>query len=362
MSSSTVILSGGGTDGFVELARTKSGRLFRKHILTKGPLIHPETGETIDVNDDFVGKLKANFSNGVCDIVQTPLADDANKHSEAPDRNIGEIIGIEDDPETGKVYAIMDARKMADDVGKTLLGASAMMHLDYTDTKTHKKVGPTLLHMAVTNRPYITNLDGYEELVAATAEETGEPVVLLTPPAAPPTKEKETDMDLAELLAELKDKHNIDVAELQEQASKAGGEDSAKLTAALSEALSGVGLLKLSNGETASADDIVGAVSELASDNVKLSGRIGSLERTNAEQEIDSLVESGHIMPFQRDTMLELRMTNAETFQALVPKEPIVKMSNESGTSDPDQKPAKDIEDAVARYTQMATDNGMIRV
>jgi hypothetical protein len=293
--------------------------------------------------------------------VQAPLADERNKHSEAPDRNLGEIIGIEEDPTSGKVYAILDARKMADDFGKTLLGASAMMHLNYKDTKTNEQVGPTLLHMAVTNRPFITNLDPYEELVAATAEETGE-AVFLTPPVEAPPKEENLVMDLAELLELLKNEHGIDVAELQAAAEAgSGGDGTAALTNALQAALSGTGVLRLSNGQEASADDIVGAVSELATDNVALSGRVTTLERSNAEMEIDGLVETGHILPFQRDTMLELRMSNPTTFTALLPKEPIVKMSNEQGADPADQKPDAAIDAAIAKYTQMATDKGMVR-
>src|ERR1044072_4503734 len=170
-------------DGYVELARTKQGRLFRKHILNKGPLLHPTTGATISIDDKFVSTLTKNFNDGVCDIVQVPLANDKNEHSEDPMRNIGEVIGIE--AKDDKVYAVIDARDApaADKLGKTLLGASAMLHLDYTNTKTGQKVGPTLLHTCVTNRPYVTGLEDYKEIVAATSDTSQRAVLLTTAPA-----------------------------------------------------------------------------------------------------------------------------------------------------------------------------------
>jgi hypothetical protein len=76
-------------DDWVELARVKGGRLFEKHILNKGTLRHPVTGTKIEIDDNFISTMKKNFFNNVADIVQVPLADDKNQHSEDPDRNVG---------------------------------------------------------------------------------------------------------------------------------------------------------------------------------------------------------------------------------------------------------------------------------
>jgi hypothetical protein len=152
---------------YVELARSATGRVFRKHILNLGPLIHPKTGQPIQLDDAWYARLRDNFDSGVS-MVQVPLANDKNEHSEDPLRNTGEVIGLE--REGSKVYAVLDIRdpQVADKLGKTLLGASAMLHMDYTDTRTGQKVGPTLLHSCITNRPYVVGLGDYEEVVAAT--------------------------------------------------------------------------------------------------------------------------------------------------------------------------------------------------
>lgn len=344
----------------VRLSRKKQGRVLRKHILNFGELIHPVTGMKIKIDRDFASQLKKNFDDGVCDIVQVPLANDKNEHVENPGANLGEVLGVDVDEKAGKVFALVDARKMADDFGKTLLGASAFMHLNYTDTKTGKKAGPTLLHVAVTNRPYVTGLDPYQEIVAASAEYDGEPA-LLQMSATSDSEEAAVPRTLDEILAELKADHNLDVPALQAQLSAveagkteaetalsaaqeelAAKPDVDALAAKVKEALVGTGAeLKLSNGEgEIDADTVVNAVAELAQQNVRLTSagqqaveRIEALERRNTETEIDGLVEKGFITPAKREVYLNLALSNRETFEALLPEEPIVKLSVEKGTA-----------------------------
>lgn len=365
-------------DGFVELARTKTGRLFRKHLLNLGDLRHPKTGETVKFDDAFATTLKKNFNDGICDIVQIPLANDNNEHSEAPDRNIGEVVDIE--VKNNKVYGILDVRKeaMADELGKTLLGASAMLHMDYTDTKTGKKVGPTLLHACVTNRPYVTGLEGYEEIVAATADKA-EGAVLLTDGETEPengpaeteskTAEKpqeETDVadaatpettkpSLEDLLTQLKNDHNIDVTALQ---AKAGEADQAtQLSKTLVDALSQAGVVKLSNSDTdkPSTEDVVSAVGELATNNVQLTNRVNALEKRDAEHYVDALVKTGHVMPAQRAAFVELKLTNQTMFDQLVPAEPLIKLTgDEVGRTPPkDESHIADVNAEIERYAAL---------
>ena len=118
----------------------------------------------------MIDHLMTNFTDGVADIVQVPKVDGQNKHTEDPDRNIGEVVDLKR-REDGGLDAIIDVRTAdTEKIGKTLLGASAMMHMDYTDTRTGSRMGPTLLHTAITNRPYITGLDDFQEYVAASAD------------------------------------------------------------------------------------------------------------------------------------------------------------------------------------------------
>jgi hypothetical protein len=345
-------------DPELRLSRKKQGRVFEKHILSFGDLIHPVTGQKIKIDADFAEKLLKNFDDGVCDIVQVPLANDKNEHVESPGANLGEVLGVRVDKEAGKIYAQVDARKNADDFGTTYLGASAFMHLNYTNTKNGQKVGPTLLHVAVTNRPYVTGLDPYEEIVAASSEYEGEPA-LLQMSADSDSEEAAHVRTLEEILAELKADHNIDVEALRSElgtatekvsateaklsaveADLAAKPDVEELAAKVKEALVGTdAAVALSNkdGEL-DVQTVVDAVGELAQQNVRLTSageqaieRIAALEKRNTEAEIDRLVEGGYITPAKRDVYLDLALSNRETFDALLPEEPIVALSVEKG-------------------------------
>lgn len=381
-----IVIAPGRTEEFVELARTKSGRLFRKHVLSKGTLIHPTTGDKIPIDDAFLTSVKANFDAGVCDIVQVPLANDKNQHSEDPDRNVGEVIGVE--VTGGKLYTVMDIRdeERAGKVGKTYLGASAMLHLDYPDTKTGKNAGPTLLHTAITNRPYVTGLESYEEIVAATSDRAEGAVLLLTeeaqatrttepktPPAQRTAASEETAMGDTqvtetapakptrdELLTALKDEHGIDVTALQAQAAE--GTAAATLTNKLAEALAGAGVVKLAaEGETTatvSTEDVVGAVAELAERNVKLTGSVQALEKRDAEREVDTLIKDGRIIPAEREARVELKLSAPAMFDRLLPSEPIVKLNSETlVTPEEADKHKADIDAEVARLAALLPGN-----
>ncbi len=360
-------------DGFVELARTKTGRLFKKHILTKGDLRHPKTGEIIKIDDAFITTLTKNFTDGACDIVQVPLANEKNEHSEAPDRNIGEVVDVQvtDD----KVYAVMDVRDKvhADKMGSTYLGASALMHLDYVDTKTGQNVGPTLLHACVTNRPYVTGLEPYEEIVAATADTSHGAVLLASTDVLPATTDvtrtEETQMgdqastettpevkpSLEDLLTALKADHGIDVTSLQAQAST--GVQAAAMSATLTKALTDAGLVQLTGAttvETVSTEDMVGAVAELAATHGALNTRVQQLERADASHTVSALVSQGRVMPAQAPAFVELKLTNPGMFDQLVPAEPIVKLNNETGVTPPEDKAhTLDVDAEILRLSQL---------
>lgn len=355
----------------IELSRKSYGSLFRKHILTKGDLIHPVTGSKIKIDDKFVAKLTENFTNKVCPIVQVPLANDSNQHVENPDRNVGEVVDIE--VKDDKVYAIIDARdpKAVEKFkNRTYIGASAMLSLDYTNTSTGKRSGPTLCHVAVTNRPYITNLEDYEEIIKASADNSDE-AVLLTEPSTEsnvdidtgsseePKVEERKIMTKEELISALKEEHGIDVAALETAATKTT--DTTELSNKLVSALTDAGVVKLSNdSDTANVEQVVGAVVELAKDNVELTNRVENLELSNkeitAKAEVDAKVREGFITPAKREAMVKLYLSNQELYTELLPAEPVISLSAEKGTSTDadDNKVELDVEAEVVRLSKLA--------
>jgi Mu-like prophage I protein len=331
----------------VELARTRQvqGKLFEKHILNMGDLIHPKTGEKIRIDAPFVAAMQDNFTRGTCDIVQVPLANDNNQHVESPGANLGEVVGIRQ--RGSKVYALIDARQDADKFGKTYLGASAFLSTNYTDSSTGKKAGPTLLHVAVTNRPYVTGLDDYKEVIAASADSPGE-VVVLTPAPEEPVLTKE------ELLAQLKSEHGIDVAELQASAAAPAQPDTAALTASVVSALQEAGMVRATAdpGEV-SLSDITGAVVELAQANRTLQSSVDDLKLAAAESEVDSYIDAGRLLPKAKDVAVQMALSNRDGLDAiLAPADrPYVKLAAPAGVSGPDgeQRQEQDIDAEVAR-------------
>ena len=342
----------------VALARSRrvQGRLFEKHILNKGALLHPKTGERINIDDGFVRAMQDNFAKGTCDIVQVPLANDDNKHVETPAANLGEVVGIRE--RGGKVYALIDARQDADKFGKTYLGASAFLSTNYTDSATGKKAGPTLLHVAVTNRPYVTGLDDYKEVIAASDDSTGEVVVLTEAP------EEIVPLSREELLAALKNEHGIDVEALQATAAAASaGPDTAALSSALVTALTDAGVVKLSGGEDpgqVSLSDVTAAVVELATDNKALRGSVATLERKAAETEVDGYIAAGRLLPKTRATAVDLALSNRDALDTiLAPADaPYVQLGRQEGIDGPDgeQRQEQDIDAEVARLTAQHAD------
>jgi hypothetical protein len=312
---------------FVELARTReyTGQHWRKHILNLGELIHPKTGEKLPLDDKFYSSLANNFERGVCDIVQAPVANDDNKHVETPLANGGEVMGIS--REGNKVYVDLDVRDPRVQEGlknKTILGASAFLHMDYTDTRTGRKVGPTLLHSCFTNRPYVVGLDDYEPVIAATADSEGD-VVVLAQEEAVPTKD--------ELITALKE-HGIDVEALQAAATQQA--DMSQLTAMLTASLGNAAPAPDAGTDEVSLTDVIQAVGTLSTKLTAVEEDNASLRLANAEAEVDGYVRTGRVMPKQRNAFVKLAMSDREQMAELLPDTAVVKMSDQAGAADPD--------------------------
>ena len=338
------------TEGdFVGLAATNKGRLFKKQILGMDTsFLHPKNPDIkIKVDEEFAKTLVDNFNSGVAGIVQFPFVDDQNRHVEAPERNRGEVVSLTYD-KTG-VYATIEVRRDADAIGSTVLGASAFLDLDYQDRVEGKKHGPALLHVAATNRPYLTQLKPYEALSLSDITD-GEELVILSR-----ITESETPMDLEDLLAALKDEHGIDVAALQEQVvalSAAQPEDLSELVAALSGVLTAAdpNLVSLSDSDDITIDDVAQGIIELSRNHEEVTTRLADIETKAATTEVDALVLEGKILPRQRDAMLRLRLSDIDTFNELVPEESLVSLSEEGFTSHESSTAVDEAAAEVTRY------------
>jgi hypothetical protein len=374
----------------VELAKDAKGRVYRKHLLKYGSFPHPsKKGEQLVIDERLADNLIKNFEEGVCDIVQVPLANDENRHVEDPERNIGEVIALHKDADG--LYADIDVRKPTAAEGidnKTLLGISAMMHMNYTDTKSGKQVGPTLLHTLVTNRPYLTGLKGFEEVVAASVpgadtevevvpvfggEADKEVVPVLV------SREEETHMTTKEEALAVLAAEGIDVQALQNQVVELSANqpdlDEVKqdiadeVIGSLRSVLAGVGATNLSAGsgdeDEITMSDIAEAVIEVATEKASLEDQVAELSRKNemaeqkaAEAEVDDLITKGRVLPVQREVMVELARTDRDKFDKLVPDSPIVKLSEEGVTvhEDGDSEKRQQLEEDIERLSNLANE------
>lgn len=367
---------------YISLSRSQQGRIFKKHILSVGELLYPGVrGGKVDIDENFLNQVKDNFNGTAVPIVQFPLAGAKNEHSEDPSRNLGQVVDLS--VENGKMYAHIDVRKHTEDIGSTILGASAMLSLNYTDTSTGQKIGPALLHVAATNRPYVTSLDDYEEIVAASADSVDEEAVILTV-----STEKETvNMTLQEILDLLKSDHNIDVEGLQAklgelktnltetetkvaesetavtevkteletsqaevervlaeaEAAKAEAveaqteaatakEAAVSLSAAILEKLDGLEVLSLSNAEEGpTAEELIAGVAELANSRVELSNQLETITaegiKKDAVHRIEGLISEGLILEKNKEAQTKLLLSNSELFEELLPEQPLIELS-----------------------------------
>jgi hypothetical protein len=355
---------------YVELTSTPVSRLVRKQILPmNGSFVHPKIKtQKILVDQQFAETLVKNFHDGVCSTVQFPMVNDQNQHVEGPDRNLGEVVDLTYD-DSG-VYATIDVRKHPEDIGKTILGASAMMSLDYEDSATGTKVGPTLLHVAATNRPYLTQLKPYET-VALSASDTDDECVVFS--ASDDPELEEDPMTREELLAALKDEHGIDVEALQAEVEEAqaqiaasAGDSNEELVAALSGVLAAANpnMVALS-AEDIGIEEVAQGVVELSRDfvatkaaNSDLVSRVETLEAAHAEKRVEEDLRAGKFLPVQKDAMLELLLSNAEMYDRLIPDSSIVSLTEEGVTvhEQPGNEALAAAEEQVKHYLEMTKD------
>lgn len=346
---------------YVELAATSKGKLFRKRLLRIGEsFVHPSSpGKKVDVTDEFADQLVRNFDGGFCDTVQFPMVDEKNRHVEDPSRNLGQVVGLtkEDDG----VYATIDVRKNADDIGTTVLGCSAMMSLNHVDTLSGDKVGPVLYHVAATNRPYLSNLGPYEAVSLSATDDDDYELLTLDDGSHEPDEKGDIAMAKKEdLIAALKNEHGIDVAALQSAAPQQP--EGEVLTPAAMAALSGV--LKAADPDMVSlsaADeddltiqDIADGIVELSSNHATVVDRLAEIEGEQAAARVDSLVSEGKILPSQKDAMLELCQTNPDMFEKLIPGESVVELTERGVTS---HERTFEVDDAASEVERLMKDS-----
>ncbi len=358
-------------DGFVELSSSAvaetpkaQGRVFRKQILKFGDLRY-KNGQKYKIDEQFADTLIENFATSG-EIVHVPKAGSRNEHNDDPDRNIGEVIGVVKDK--NGIYADIDVRTDdADKLGKTLLGVSALLDLAHENRETGENVGPTLLHACVTNRPYVTNLEPFQELVGLSADILPDSeLIVLTDDE---TKEPEMALTKDELLEALKTEHKIDVVALTSEVEelrplkdevetlRPKAEAFVTLSSAVSETFQAdEGVLALSATD-ASVEEYVASVNNAHDKIVSLTAEVETQKAEvldkEAEAEVEKLVLTGYILPAKRESMTKLRKADKELFTEMLPEKPVLRLSVEEG-EEPLEEPGKTYNDEIDRLVALS--------
>lgn len=134
---------------------------FKKTILKLGKWYHwAADGGVLNVTKEMVDNITKNFKNKTLENVSVPLT-----HTNDPSKNTGEVVElIKTEDGLDAICEIKDesiVKKIKDGIIKSI---SASIDPNYM-VKTDKKfVGPTLLHAALVQEPFIKGMGGFVEL------------------------------------------------------------------------------------------------------------------------------------------------------------------------------------------------------
>jgi hypothetical protein len=163
-------------------------------------------------------------------------------------------------------------------------------------------------------------------------------------------------MDLDQMLAVLKDEHGIDVVSLQERANTGSQELVTALSNVITDATG-----KQPGAEGYTLKDVADAVIEMAEERVALSAQVADLVTQNealalkeATAEVEGLIKAGRILPKSKETMIALSRTDRESFEALLPDEAIVALSEEGIQTHDAPAVGEDMQKNIDRLAEIA--------
>lgn len=361
---------------------------YRKRILRYGKWHHTAAPDgVLAVDVPYGQRLVRNFAEQVFDSVQVVKGHPKND-AERIANAAGAVVALDDagGPDGPGVYATIAVPADVDaeiQAGK-VVGCSAGIIPNYADHEIGGKgsVGPVLDHLALTPTPYIKGLGAFAPVHLA--DDT--PSVLLSLSDA---DLKETVMDRAELITQAKTL-GIDIEDLESKAgtvstleadlaaakaaaakeptaeeltaAQTEAKDIAKgeLAVALGEALTGAGLIELGEGQSHDLGSVIKAVGESLAAGKNANKALLLSEATN---DVDAAIKDGKVMPSQRDALIKVRLSDEETYKALIPEQPLVNFS-ELGTTGADDDGIKladgtKAEDEVKRLMELSDAMGL---
>lgn len=318
--------------------------IFRKQILKLGDYVHPNNPENImSITKETVKKMIENFKAGVIDKVPVPVT-----HTDSPTANTGYVIGLEEADDGLDAILKIEDDDVAEKIRKGLIPAiSASFSFDYLKKDSGERVGPTLLHTALVDIPYLKGMRDFEPIALSDGQKNYM------------FYKEDTKMDkkmnLEELLKVLKDEHKIDVVALQDEvktlkeSKEKADKDLETATATLSEIGKVLGeVVELSDeGMVASVKKVIGEKTNQEKSILTLSDKIEKMEKEitkrDAKDAVASIVREGKLLPTQAEEFEALYLADKTLFEKITGKLSKVVDLGEEGFNLP-KDPKKDID------------------
>jgi len=312
-------------------------------------------------------RIVANFKAGLRDDVPMPKGHEVDALS-----SVGHVVGlaIEGDELIG-YHDVRDEAMAADIRAGKVTGSSVFLNLDYVDASTGKSHGPTIIHNALTNAPYIKGLTPFEAV--ALGEEDAEGAVVIALEA-----NEGGDMTLDELIAQVTEISDEDLkagllkarpvlfdaavdegekVDLEAVKAEAKLEGTKELVAALSEA-AGITVAMSEDGEKVDTVDVSTNPAFVALSETVAELKAG-VARSAVEATVDAAIAEGKILPVQRDGMITVGLSEGgvKLLESLIPAQAVVDLSETGTTGGAEQRhgpdSADDVAAEVARYTSL---------
>lgn len=169
-----------------------SSTLFQKQLIRFGDWIDPIFPDDVMTIDRAVLEtIVKNFQNGIVGRISVPLT-----HTDDPQYNAGECVALsivgDGSTITDGLYGTIDIRRpqVAEDIKNELIWDVSICFTDnYQDNQTGAMYGPTLIHVALVNNPYIKKMNPFTALAEMISKQFGGAAVHMLSESANSNKE-----------------------------------------------------------------------------------------------------------------------------------------------------------------------------
>ena len=276
-----------------------SGSVYYKQLAKYGEWVNPQyphlSSDPIMTLDEAWGaKIVANFNDNVLGSpVPVPL-----NHTSDVKENTGRVISLESVPGDGLYGRLrIDDASTSENLDKGIIfDCSISFDWNFTRTDNNKNYGPVLLHVALVNNPYLTEMNTFEKVDAAFSklDDAFKTVGLSMDAQNVMMLSRDKIKELSNMATE---QEQIETETVADDATDTEVEtETAEVEAVESEEEAKEGELDATAEETVEEEDTTDELSRLRLENAEL----------QLSREYDQLLAEGKVIPAQKDKILAL--------------------------------------------------------